>query len=191
MEMIAKEQQSMDLTDRVLRLKKAFEGKNIEALRAEFSPNVRINSNGRFYTLAHLVEGLQKLFATVDQTYMDVVGVTHVEADERGSFGVFDVDLAWIDKRDWMEKTQKVTLSIEAMREPREPVKQEGRKVTNEEEGRRARAEEGLAITGLSVATRVTPKDVPGVSTPQDFPRDVGGNDNKLDRPFDIFSFWY
>jgi hypothetical protein len=109
----------IELTDAVLRLKRAFEDKSIDAMRALFTGNPHINVDGRFHTLPQFLESMQALFEAVDQTYLDVVGTRRVESDEDRMFAVFDLDVAWIDKKDWMERTQKVVLSLETVRDPK------------------------------------------------------------------------
>lgn len=109
----------IELTDAVLRLKRAFEDKSIDAMRQLFTPQPHLNFDGRFHTLPQLLESMRTLFEAVDQTYLDVVGTRRVETDEDTMFAVFDVDVAWIDKKDWMERTQKVVLSLETVRDPK------------------------------------------------------------------------
>jgi hypothetical protein len=159
---------TMELTDVLLRLKRGFEDKNIGTIKELFRPNPKINADGKFYSLAQLLDALRALFDAVEQTYFDVVATKRVEAQDETLFGTFEVDVAWIAKRDWMEHIQKVQLSLEVMRDPKNPR---------------------LAINGLTTVTQP-------VGQRQDRPDDAGFPDGAAGAGrerggFDPFSIWY
>ena len=115
------DERTMELTDILLRLKRGFEDKNIDAIRELFRSTPKINADGKFYSLAQLLEALRALFDAVEQTYFDVVATRRVEAQDDALFGTFEVDIAWIAKSDWLEHIQRVLLSLDVMRDPKNP----------------------------------------------------------------------
>lgn len=161
------DERTMELTDLLLRLKRGFEDKNIGAIKELFRPNPKINADGKFYSLAQLIEALRALFDAVEQTYFDVVATRRVEVQDDTLFGTFEVDVAWIAKSDWLEHIQRVLLSLEVLHDPKNPR---------------------LAINGLTSVTQpLAPrqdKDDMG------FPDTAGGGDDKRGG-FDPFSIWY
>ena len=171
---------TMDITDVVLRVKRAFETKDLEGIRGQFVQHAVINSDGRFYDLGHLLEFLRILFDSVDQTYLDVVGVEQVEVRENSSFATFDIDVSWVDKRDWLEHSQKLSVALELVRDPKYVGKEQ---------------KPPFQIKGLTARPRPDGRGAGGDSggSKDGFPSDTGGLDGP--RPdgsgSDIFSFWY
>jgi hypothetical protein len=161
---------TMELTDILLGLKRGFEDKNIATIRELFRPNPKINADGKFYSLAQLLEALRALFDAVEQTYFDVVATRRVEAQDEVVFGTFEVDIAWIAKSDWLEHMQRVLLSLEVSRDPKTPR---------------------LAINGLTSVTQPLGQRQDKLDD-SGFPADVGGAATNVDRGgCDPFSIWY
>lgn len=157
------------LTEAVYCLKRAFEDKDVDALRECFTANARLNADGKFHTVAQAAEFARILFGAVDQTYFDVLELKKTEAYEGRSFGVFDVAVAWVNRSDWQESAQRLTLSVE--------VEQT------------AKDQERARIAALTAARQPDPKQVP-----QDdggVPVEVGFGAPPPRFAFDPFSFWY
>jgi hypothetical protein len=107
------------MNNAILRLKRAFEDKDVEAMEKLFTPDPHIHVDGRFYSIQPFLKSMYEYFREVDQTYLDVVGTRRIEEEDEMLFAVYDIDVAWIDKREWLERVQKVVLALELVREPR------------------------------------------------------------------------
>lgn len=164
------EERSTDLTEVLLRLKRAFEDKNVDAFRQLFRPNPKVNVDGKFYSLAQLLETLKALFDAVDQTYFDIIATKKVEGDNETTFGTFDVEVAWVDRRDWLEHVQKLDLSLEVVRDAKTRV---------------------ALINGLSSVSRPPAKPTDQAQD-SGFPDDVGTSVSGLHAPAgDPWNIWY
>lgn len=157
-------------TDVVIRLKEGFEDKDVGKILREFDPKATLNFDGRFATVKDLEANLRRLFEVVDQTYLDVAGIEEVDPDPERPFVRYKVDVAWVDKKDWLERSYKVQLGLSLIKRPRE--------------------QDRLAIVGLT-ATTLKPQDRP----PDDI--DLPGEIEDMEPPRpstadgDLFSIWY
>jgi hypothetical protein len=164
-----------EITDVVLHLKRAFENKNAEEVVELFTPKALINADGKFHDVAHLHEFLRTLFAAVDQTYLDVLGMHKSDITKEAAFAEFDVDISWVDRRDWLEHSQRLRTSLELVRDPKHVAKE---------------SRPPYRISGLTAHQRLDPEA-------GQVPPDLGafpGASNELDGSRgggDIFSFWY
>jgi hypothetical protein len=158
------------LTDAMYHVKRAFEDKELESLKDAFTPNARLNADGKFFTVAQMVASIKILFEHVDQTYFDVLDLKQSEVNEQGYFGVFEVSVSWVNRSNWQETTQRLQLSIEVTRDDKQP----------------ANRISGLTAGRLPDAKPADPQGHDGAGVPVEvlFGTPARGG-------FDPFSFWY
>jgi hypothetical protein len=185
-----------ELTDVALRIKEAFEDRDLKTLQALLQ-RAQLNMLGRFITVAEFISKLEELFAVIEQQALDIVRI--VETDIRPTRGVvgYLVEVSWVDRHAWEERLFPGLLTLE-LRSDREPtveptgVASGPKKVEPRPSGRSDKPDgpgttgEGnrWTITGLTFALRPE-KEPDGGGTE---PAAPGPSEPK---PFDLFGFWY
>lgn len=155
-----------ELTDVALRLKEAFEDKNMEGFTSLFAQNARINSLGRFYTVPELTSRLKEMFPFIEQPALDIVQIEESSVAEKQSFVTYLVEVSWINPKTWEEHLERGAMSLEL-----------------------TRVRKAWQINGFTFARRPPAAGLfddikpPGPGTTSPLPRGFG-----LDS---LFSFWY
>lgn len=106
-----------ELTDVALRIKEAFEDKDLDSLRGLFTLDARINSAGRFYTPDEFFRRLAELMPHVEQQSLDITHIEDSRITEKASYVTYLVEVAWVNPKTWEESTQHGAMSLELIRE--------------------------------------------------------------------------
>lgn len=102
-----------ELTDVALRLKEAFEDKNAAGFTSLFAENARINSLGRFYTVAEFTKRLADMFQLLEQPALDIVQIEESSVNDKQSFVTYLVEVSWINQKTWEEQLERGAMSLE------------------------------------------------------------------------------
>lgn len=159
-----------ELTDVALRIKEAFEDKDLDGLRGLFTRDAKINSVGRFYTLDEFFRRLGEMLPHVEQQSLDITHIEDSRITEKVSYVTYLVEVSWVNPKTWEESTQHGAMSLELIREP-----------------------QTWLIRGFTYARRPDPAR-PGKDDDDDVRPPAGGGAAPPPRFFgldSLFSFWY
>src|SRR5436309_2114227 len=106
-----------ELTDVALRVKEAFENKDVAGLAALFTPDARINSAGRFFGLEAFIARLAELMESIEQQSLDITHIEESHITEQASFVTYLVEISWVNPRTWEESVERGAMSLELVRE--------------------------------------------------------------------------
>lgn len=106
-----------ELTDVAIRMKEAFEEKNIAAFKALFVPKPAINVMGRFVPAEEFFARLAELLKQVEQPTIEILRVEETEVKKTSAFVSYVTEVSFIDEKAWEEHTVNGLLSLNMVKE--------------------------------------------------------------------------
>jgi len=91
------------LSNLALRVTEAVESADAERLREVFTPDARVDVNGRFATADEIVKHVAEFLSRVEHPQLDIVSVDESEIGEAGGLVAVGVELVWVDRHAWEE----------------------------------------------------------------------------------------
>src|SRR6185503_17587970 len=125
-------------------VKEAVESADAERLREVFTPDARVDVNGRFATADEIVKHVAEFLSRVEHPQLDIVSVDESEIGEAGGLVAVGVELVWVDRHAWEEHLLTGSLIFQL-----------------------AASEQGCRVSGLTAIRAQAPQDdaLPGAES--------------------------